>query len=314
MTSEIDNSASEQEDLDFNRYIQKDKKKKSDPRQVTICKYKTSENFDNQLLNKVIKKCYLKANDEFGIIKESIDDDKKMRALFALIGEITFRIANISNRTIDNYTMQGVLKRSFLVEYYEQENNKLGFFTYGDSKLFNKVQEKHKIGFGKSIDAELVEFGYDRTRDICLNFNNVLKLIRYEPHGQEDYGNTDLATLKKTNAHGEKTLDNKAKIVEEILSNKNIFLDAFEGYIDSVDPEITTEKIRFKLSKTGTITLFLPELKLSRYTFLDEIDAENKLYDFVKKTYIQIVDEDWISMNSDIQLTQQEIDMFFDNV
>jgi hypothetical protein len=316
MTSEIDNDTSEQEYLDFNQYIQLNKKARSEPKQVTVCKYKTNENFNIQLLSKAIKQCYLKANDEFGIIKESISDDKKMRALFALIGETTFRRANITNRSIDNYVMQGALKCSFLVEYYEQENNKLGFFTYGDSKYFNKVQEKHKIGFGKSIDAELVEFGYDRTRDICLKFKNALKLVRYEPHGQEDYGNTDSATLKKTNTYGKKTLDNQAKIVKDVLFNKDISLDTFEGYIDSIDPKITTKNIHFKLSKTGSITLFLPELKLSNAKWLTEIEAENKLYDFVKKSYTQIISEDWISMSGNVQPAQQEIDIdsFFDSI
>ena len=287
-----------EEQIDFNKFIRSNRKKKSEPRRVTISKYQTSTRFDFGKLKAALDNCLLKSNDEFGIIKLTyLEEENTARALFGLVGEITFRKVNHSSREIDEYTMEGVLKKTFLVEYYKQPDGNIGFFTYGDPKYFNKVQEKHKYGFSESIKAELVEFGYEKTRDVCLKFKTTLQSIRYKPNGQEYYGDTDSATVEnKRKLSGWKSLDCKAGIIKEILSNDNILLDDFQGTIEVDSPFFNNEKhgAEFKLSQKGTITLFLPELKISSMN-VDDTDFENKLYDVVKATYKRIIGEDWLN-------------------
>lgn len=305
-----------EEKIDFNKSIRSNRKKKSEPRQVTVSKYQTSTRFDFDKLKTALDNCLLKSNDEFGIIKLTyLEENNTARALFGLVGEMIFRKVNYLSREIDEYTMEGVLKKTFLVEYYKQSDSNIGFFTYGDPKYFNKAQEKHKYGFSQSIEAELVEFGYEKTRDVFLENKTTLQSIRYKPNGQEYYGDTDYATVENKRKHnGWKRLDCNAEIIKEILSNKSILLDDFRGTIEVENPFFKDGKhgAEFKLSQKGTLTLFLPELKLS-HTSINDIEFENKLYDIVKATYKRIIGEDWLNNSYNETSSIEQIAMDFIN-
>jgi hypothetical protein len=305
-----------EEKIDFNKFIRSNRKKKSEPRQVTVSKYQTFTRFDFGKLKTALDKCFLKSNEEFGIINLTyLEEENTARALFGLVGELTFRKVNYLSRKIDEYIMDGILKKTFLVEYFKQPDGNIGFFTYGDPKYFKKVQEKHKVGFDKPIEAELTEFGYEKTREVCLNFNTTLKSIRYEPNNHKYYGNTDSAAVENKRKHGgRKNLDYNAEIIKEILSNENILLDDFEGTIEINDPSVKNRKyvVEFKLSQKGTITLFLPELKLSSVS-IDDIEFENKLYDVVKTTYKNIVGEEWLNSSSIETLSPEQAIIGFIN-
>jgi len=306
------NNIESKRELDFNEFISLERKQKSSgiKRQVTISKYATVLNFNFEKIIEAIRHCKIRKNDDFGVI--DIRDSKEhelvakesditelnvgtewIRALFGVIGENSFRRLNHENLHIEQYIMKEVLKETFLVEYFQQGGN-LCFLTYGGSENYKKIEQKHKIGFGKDLNAEPIEFEYDKVRQICLSFKEELSSIDYIPKGQPDYGDADLASLKTKQ---KKFLKSDAKLIKETLEKPEILIQNFEAW-HSIENHFFGKEIRlkFKFSKNGHVTIYIPEMLFKKH--LPEIDFENTFYDIIRGAYAEITDWEYLPTNS----------------
>jgi len=294
---------SNQLEIDFNEFISLERKQKTSgiERQITISRYATALDFNFEAVHEAIQRCKIRTNDDFGVIQVRTSKDNEsttktdssivelnigsewIRALFGVIGETSFRRLNFESWHIDEYVIRGILKETFLVEYYQQ-NGKLWFLTYGGSKDSNKIEIKHKMGFKDPLRAEAIESDYETVRETCLSFKDRLSNITYVPKGQPDYGDADSASLKTKH---KKTLNTNAKLIREILQKPEILLREFEAWhtikSDFIEEEI---RLKFKFSKTGRVTLYVPEIPFIKS--LSQIDFEDRFYTIIRGTYAEI--------------------------
>lgn len=306
---------------DFNEFISLERKQKSSgiKRTVTISKYATALPFNFENIMEAIRRCQIRKHEDFGIINirdsKNSDLSKKeskitemnvgtewIRGLFGVIGEIPFRRLDYETLHIEQYILKGMLKETFLVEYYQQGGH-LCFLTYGGSDKSNKIEQKHKIGFGKELNAEPIEFEYDKVREICLSFKEQLSSIDYIPKGQPDYGDADLASLKTKQ---KKILKFDAKLIRETLEKPEILIQNFEAW-HSIENHFFGKEIRlkFKFSKNGHITIYVPEISFKKY--LPEIEFENIFYDIIRSAYAEITDWEYLPTNDYQQKNTEQL-------
>ena len=297
-------------EINFNEFISFGQKKNNSgvKRQITICNYATELKFDFREILQAVHNCRIRRNEEFGVInirnseyliKEDnnyiteLDTGKEwVRALFGIIGDIPFQRLDDSLSNIEQYIIKGMLKDTFLIEYYQQSGN-LCFLTYGGSDKSSKIEQKHAIGFKECLNSELVEFENDTVREICLSFKKELSSLEYFPEGQPDYGDARSATLK---AKPKKILKSDAKLIRETLENPKIIINNFEAnYILENDFFTKAIKMNFKFSRSGSVTIHVPEVSFQKY--LPEIDFENKFYEIIRSVYSKITDWKYTKQN-----------------
>jgi hypothetical protein len=141
------------------------------------------------------------------------------------------------------------------------------------------------MGFEKPLKAEAIEISnYETVRETCWSFRDRLSSITYVPKGQPDYGDADSASLK---TKYKKILNANAKLIRETLEKSEILLREFEAWhtikSDLVEKEI---RFKFKFSKTGRVTLYVPEIPFIKS--LSQIEFEDKFYNIIRVAYAEI--------------------------
>lgn len=263
-------------------------------RQVTICRYRTHIGFDFEQILNAVRRCEIRANDEFGVIgiqsssdesnlEEQTSASEWIRTLYGIIGEQHFRWLEFESRNIYECMIPGTLKDTFLVEYYN-ENGELRYLTYGGARHSEKVASAHKKGFYFPLPAEQMAFTYDAIRQACSRFKELQK-ISYTPEGQADYGTVDEASMK---TNYQNIIDPNAEKVKEVLENPKIHIREFKARF-SMSHKFSTEvlSIRFTLMQDGRVTLNLPKIEFGQQ--LTDQDREERFYAIVKDAHTRIV-------------------------
>jgi hypothetical protein len=275
-------------------------------RQVTVSRYRTYSTFNFGQVQSAVQKCKIKASDDFGIIgvrtsKDNIaaDDpiqnpehikldvgDEWVRALFAVIGDKSFRWLDFESQDIFEYLIEGVLDETFLVEYYQDDQKELRFLTYGASRFSERINSKHRFGFGMHFASIQEDFSHEFIRRVCSRpeFIRNLRSISYDPEGEAGYGTVEVASMK---TKYQNVIDPGARRVEEILNNAKILISEFGSKFSIYSPYVAnTLSIRFDISVKGLVTLYLPEIKFSKP--MTDIERENALYEIVRSAYAYI--------------------------
>jgi hypothetical protein len=242
---------------------------------------------------------------------------QSLRALFGLIGDGYFRWLDSETRDIYEYAIRGVLKETFLTEYYANASKELEFLTYGGSQHEAQITTKHERCFGLSLHAQLMEFDYDFVRSICLKpeFKYTLKRIVYLPRGRADYGTVEKAFMQSKYRN---VIDPDAERVKDILEDPDVLIDEFTArLVISTSETRSSITIRFDFTKRGRITLYLPEIEFWKQ--MSQIEFENRFYDIVRMAYFRITGLDISAMpaqRSEMEVYEQpylDLDQAFDD-
>lgn len=315
------NAEEELPHIDFRRYIKFSRRSSSEvERQVTVCRYRTSIEFDHQKILAAVKRCELKPEDDLGIINwytstDSIPDQQEttkdldkdeaesstvgrewVRALFGFISNKYFRWLDLESRAIYEFMIEGVLSSTFLTEYFRNSEDELEFLTYGGSQYEERIKAKHRNCFRMIFGAQLMEFTYDFVRSICLRpeCRATLKEIVYAPSGEAGYGTVDESSMKSKYTN---IIDPRAERVKEILENPKILISEFTAKVTMEHPLVYDPvTIRFRLTKRGRVTLYLPQIEFVRP--LTDVERENKLYEIVRKAYGHITDNSVLEVDA----------------
>lgn len=309
MSQELEENNKSIPDINFKEIVKYQGRSSSTvERQVTVARYRTYSTFNFDQVQTAAQKCSIKASDDFGVIgvrtsEDRVDSDdptqdpehirldigeKWVRALYALIGDRPFRWLDFETKDIFEYLIEGVLDETFLIEYYQDKRGELRFLTYGGSRYSERINSKHRFGFGMQFAAIQEEFSHNFIRKACSRpeFIRNLKRISYDPEGEAGYGTVETASMK---TKYQNVIDPDARRVKEILENHKILVNEFVSKFSMYSPFVSGDlSMRFEISVNGRVILYLPEIKFPRP--LTEIEREDIFYEIVRSAYAFIID------------------------
>ena len=259
---------------------------------LSIRKYRTTEQFDRTNILEGLNKSHLVFGMEFGVIQKYDEDNPKhsIRALCGLVGEKDFVLLEPSSQ-LKYVRINHVLQATIMVEFLnDPESGCLDLLIYGGNRGFQEFFQMVSDHFAISEEPSALRFSDIGTRHLCEKFFEQLYQIVFDPLNQSGWGTISAADFKSTKG---KFIDSDVKQMRQIRENQDIIIQSFKSvlYNQRIEPLQNYYNIKFSLLKNRNgIKLTVPELTLP--ASYSDVEYESVVYDFARHIYYQLIGQE----------------------
>jgi hypothetical protein len=192
------------------------------------------------------------------------------------------------NPVLRRYNFSNVILATMYIDHFS-EDDKLTLLVFNGGKISKNLWSAPYKNLFNVLDLNPTKFSEKELRKLCINkYLDGLSEIRFDPAGEEKFGNTKTAEYKSIRS---KKLNPKAEKIKEIIENDEIKVNMFKSEISSTYENLDKSyQVDFTIDVEGRIILEFPRISWS--SLKDDYDVEEHYYSFARKIYDEIVSKE----------------------